>query len=616
MILFQLLSKLFFATSGNSRLSLYRMAIALLIGILVFTFAAFTFDWLPIDVVALTCLALLLLFNLVTPEEAISGFSNPAVITVMMMFVLSHALTSTGIIRRLGRRIARLSGGSYWIGGATLLTISGVLSAFINNTAALAIFMPVAIQLAKHYDVSPSKILLPLSYISIIGGTCTLIGTSTNLLVASLAEEHGLEPIGVFEFFSLGAILFVVGAAYTLLVPMRFLPPRSDSSSLTRKYRLTAFLTEVIVPENSRLIGRTVLDARISEAFQLNVLEIVRGSSRIALDLRNTAIAAGDQLIVRGEMENIINFKEQFDLLLLTDTKLQDSDISDENNILAEIQLSPAARLTGRSVREIDFRRRYGCFVLALNRTGEMMREKLASIELKQWDTLLVFGPRSRVEALYELDDFVPLQELDIRLRLARNWWLPILIIPAVILLATFGLMTILEASILGVVALLLTRGINIQQAYEAINWSVIFLLAAILPLGIAMERTGLAGMIGQGIADVGTRFGPLGVLALIYLSTALLSEIVSNNSTAVLMVPIAITTAASLGLDARPFVMAVAFGASASFLTPMGYQTNAMVYGPGSYKFSDYLIFGAPLKITFWIISTLMIPVLWPLQP
>ena len=591
------------------------MDIAILVGILVFTFTAFTLDWLPIDVVALTSLALLLVFDLVTPEEAISGFSNPAVITVMMMFILSHALTSTGLIRSLGRRIARLSGDSYWVAGVTLLMISGMLSAFINNTAALAIFMPVAIQLAKHYEVSPSRILLPLSYVSIIGGTCTLIGTSTNLLVGSLAEQHGLAPIGIFEFFGLGAILFVIGAVYTVLVPMRHLPPRSDSSSLTHKYRLTAFLTEVFVPEGSRLIGQTVVDARISEAFQLNVLEILRGEERIALDLRNTAIEADDQLIVRGEMENIVNFKEQFDLLLLTDAKLQDSDISDERNILAEIQLSPASRLTGQTVREVDFRRRYGCFVLALNRTGEMMRSKLASIELKQWDTLLVFGPRSRVEALYELDDFVPLQELDIRLRLARNWWLSMVIIPAVVLLAAFGVMSILKASILGVVALVLTRGTTIQQAYDAINWTVIFLLAAILPLGIAMEKTGLAAMLGQGIAEAGAGFGAIGVLALVYLATALLSEIVSNNSTAVLMVPIAITTADSLGMDARPFVMAVAFGASASFLTPMGYQTNAMVYGPGSYRFSDYLVFGAPIKVLFWILSTLLIPVLWPLQ-
>ncbi len=591
------------------------MAIALLIGILIFTFAAFTFDWLPIDVVALTCLALLLLFDLVTPEEAISGFSNPAVITVMMMFVLSHALTHTGLVRSLGRRIARMSGDSYWKGGTTLLMISGLLSAFINNTAALAIFMPVGIQLAKHFGVSPSKILLPLSYISIVGGTCTLIGTSTNLLVGSLAEENGLEPIGVFEFFGLGAILFGIGTVYTLLVPMRHLPPRSDSSSLTRKYRLTSFLTEVIVPEGSRLVGRTVVDARVSEAFQLNVLEILRGKSRIALDLRNTAIREGDQLIVRGEMENIVNFKEQFDLLLLTDAKLQDADISDENNILAEIQLSPLSRHLGQSVREIDFRRRYGCFVLALNRTGEMMRSKLASIELRNWDTLLVFGPRARVEALYELDDFVPLQELDIRLRLARNWWLSMIIVPAVVLLAAFGVMSILKASILGVIALVLTRGITIQQAYDAINWTVIFLLAGILPLGIAMEKTGLARMIGERIAELGIGLGPIGVLALVYLATALLSEIVSNNSTAVLMVPIAVTTAASLGLDARPFVMAVAFGASASFLTPMGYQTNAMVYGPGSYKFIDYVVFGMPLKITFWIVSTALIPLIWPLS-
>ena len=592
------------------------MEIPLLIAIVVFTFAAFSFDWLPIDLVALSCLGLLLLFNLVTPEEAISGFSNPAVITVMMMFILSYGLTHTGLINKFGHRIARMSGSSHWYGSTALMLIAGVLSAFINNTAALAIFMPVAIQLAQHFRVSPSKLLLPMSYISIVGGTCTLIGTSTNLLVSSLATRYGLEPIGVFEFMGLGSVLFVIGAIYVFLVPMRYLPPRSVISSLTRKYRLTAFLTEVMVPDGSALIGQTVLDARISERFNLNVLEILRGEQRISVDLRNTQIESGDQLIVRGQMENIISLKEQYDLLLLTDTKLRDTDLSDENNILAEIQLSPVSRLVGETIKEIDFRRRYGCFILALNRTGEILRKKLADIGLKQWDTLLVFGPRSRVEALYALDDFLPLQELDLKLRLDRRWWVAVLIIPIVVLLAAVGVMSILKASILGFVVLVIAGSVTIQQAYKAINWTVIFLLAAILPLGIAMEKTGLAEQIGRGIADVGQGYGPLVVLSLVYLATALLSEIVSNNSTAVLMVPIAATTAQSIGADPKPFIMAVAFGASASFLTPMGYQTNAMVYGPGSYRFLDYVKFGAPLKIIFWLITTWMIPIFWPLEP
>ena len=591
------------------------MDIPILIAILALTLAAFSFDWLPIDVVAFVNLGLLLVFNLISPNEAISGFSNPAVITVMMMFVLSYGLTRSGLINLLGQRIAQMSGTSHWLASIALLIIAGVLSAFINNTASVAIFIPVAMQLARHYEMSPSKMLLPLSYVSIIGGTCTLIGTSTNLLVSALAEGYGLEPFSVFEFFSLGVILFFVGSTYVLLVPMRYLPDRADAEDLTRKYRLTEYLTEVQIPDGSRLAGQTVVDEKLSERFQLTVLEVVRGSQRIAQDLRNTRLQAGDLLIVRGEMENILSFKTQYGLLLLTDVKLDDSDLADQENILAEIQLSPLSRLTGQTIKEIDFRRRFGCFVLALNRTGAMIRRKLAFIPLRQWDTLLVFGPRSRIESLYTLEDFVPLGELELRLRLDRKWWVSLVIVPLVVVAAATGMMSILEASILGVISLILLGALTIQQAYESINWTVIFLLALILPLGIAMENTGLAGMIGQSIADFGERQPALLVLAVIYISTALLSEIVSNNSTAVLMAPIAITTSQSLGLDPKPFLMAVAYAASASFLTPMGYQTNAMVYGPGSYKFSDYLKFGAPIKLIFFVLTIILIPVIWPLE-
>ncbi len=321
-------------------------------------------------------------------------------------------------------------------------------------------------------------------------------------------------------------------------------------------------------------------------------------------------------LIVRGGMEEILAFRDEYGLLLTTDIKLRDEDLADQNNILVELQISPFSRLAGQTIKDADFRRVFGCFVLALNRTGESIRDRLASIPLKQWDTLLVFGPRARVEALYLLDDFVPLEELDLKLRLPKRWWLSVSIIPIVILLAATGVMNILEASIIGAVAMIVTRSLTIQQAYNSINWTVIFLLASILPLGTAVENTGLADRLGIAIATVGENYGPLAVLSVVYLGTALLSEIVSNNSTAVLMVPIAITVAHTLNLDPRPFVMAVAFAASSSFLTPMGYQTNAMVFGPGGYRFMDYVKAGLPLKIMFWLIATLMIPILWPMSP
>ena len=286
--------------------------IVLLLAILALTFTAFVREWMSMDVVALTCLALLLLFNLVTPEEAISGFSNPAVITILMMFILSAGLVHSGLVSKIGYRIVERTGKSSWKASTLLLLLVGIVSAFINNTAAVSVFMPISMHLARHFKFSPSKILIPLSYTAIFGGTCTLLGTSTNLLVSSLSEQHGAGAFGVFEFFFLGSVLFVTGSLYNFLVPMRFLPPRSIQTSLTGKYHLGGYLTELRVPEASRLLGRTVVQEQVSERFQINVLEIIRGDHKITADLRNTPVEADDILLVRAGMEDILAFKEQF----------------------------------------------------------------------------------------------------------------------------------------------------------------------------------------------------------------------------------------------------------------------------------------------------------------
>ena len=592
------------------------LQIALLLGILAFTLASFVREWLPLDATALVSLGLLLVFDLVTPEQAIAGFSNPAVVTVLMMFILSEGLVQSGLMRRIGYRIARHARHSSARASTILLAMTGFISAFINNTAAVSIFIPVATNLAKHFRVSPSKLLMPLSYAAILGGTCTLIGTSTNLLVAALALEHDVEPFTLFEFAKMGLILFAVGMLYTLFLAVRWLPERRSQASLTGQYQMGAYLTEVKVPEGNELVGRTVLSEQISDRHRINVLEILRGKRRIATDIRHTPLEAGDTLIVRGAMEDILSFKEHRGLLLLSDTKLDDADIADENNILAEFQLSPTSRLAGETLNEIDFRKRYGCFVLALNRTGEVIRDKLAWVPLKPWDTLLVFGPRQRIEGLQGLDDFIPLQEVTVRLGLTKRWWIGAVTVPAVVLLAASGLIGILEAAILGVVFLLATRALRIRQAYGAIDWSVIFLLVAILPLGTAMEETGLAAILGEGIVRLGSSLGPVVVLSLVLLTTSILTALITNNSAAVLMVPIAISAAAGLGVSAKPFLMAVAFAASLSFATPTGYQTNTMVLGPGGYRFMDYVKVGTPLTILLWLLASVLIPVFWPLRP
>ena len=590
------------------------MPILLLSLVLLFTFLAFALEWMPIDQVALVSLGLLILFGLVSGEEAIAGFGNPAVITVLMMFILSAALVRSGVVSRMGHRIARMSGTSGRTAFVLLVGFAAAVSGFVNNTAAVAILIPVALQLAKHYQISPSRVLLPLSYAAILGGTMTLIGTSTNLLVSALAEQAGTEPIGMFEFTPLGLVFLAVGGAYVAFAT-RVLPDRErPDASLTRKYHLGGFLTEMRIPTDSPLVDRTVVSEQISDRFRLNVLEILRGKRKIAVDLRNTPLAPDDVLIVRGTPEDLIGFKNHFGLLMLTDTKLQDSDLADAQNVLAEIQLGPSSGLAGASVQEINFRQRFSAFVLAINRTGGAIRDKVASIPLKAWDTLLVFGPRARVEALYEQEDFLPLEEHDLHLTRPRRWWIPLVVVPAVVLFASLGFLTILEASILGVVALLLTRSLTLQRAYQGVDWSVIFLIAALIPLGTAMEKTGMAVILGNSIVAVGEAWGPVAVLSLVYLATTLITEGISNNAAAILMVPIAGQAATTLGLDPKAFFVAVAFAGSASFLTPMGYQTNAMVYGPGAYRFRDYIVFGWPLKIVLWLLATWLIPVFWDL--
>jgi di/tricarboxylate transporter len=585
---------------------------AFLVLLLIFMLLASALEWMDVEVVALVVLSALLVSGQLTLAEATGGFSDPAVLSVLMMMILSEAVAESGLVAQVGHRIARWSGNSSHLQVILLFAIAGTLSMFINNTAAVAMLIPVAIQMAKQLRKSPSKLLLPLNYAAIVGGTCTLVGTSTNILVSSLAAERGLAPFSMFEFLRMGIFYFAAGMAYNLIL-VRRLPDRGDPSSLTGKYQLSTYLTEVGVTAGSPLVGRTVLEEKISDRYHLIVLEILRGTRKIVLDLRSTPLEPEDVLIVRGSMEDIVRFKEQQGLLLISDLKLSDAELADQQNILAEMQLSPASTLEGMSLKEADFRHRFGAFVLALSRAGEVLREKLGLIPLKRWDTLLVFGPRRSVEQLYRMDDFLPLQELELRLRLHRRWWLHAATLIGVVLSVTLFGVKILTAALVGVVLLLASGTVKVQRVYRSVPWSVFFLLAATIPLGVALEKSGLAARVGEWIVDQGRIAGPWLALSLLYLVTMVLTEILSNASTVVLMVPVAMSTAAALGVDPKPLLMAVCFAGSNGFVTPVGYQTNAMVYGAGNYRYRDFLVAGIPLNLLFWVMSSALIPVFWP---
>ena len=593
--------------------------IILVMVLLLFGFIMFVKEVFSIDVTAMILLTILFMLGYLTPSEALSGFSNPAVITIAFLFIISRALQKTRILEYLIVRVRRLADKSILIGRAVYLFTIGVASAVVNNTAIVAIFMPVSIRLAQKYKMSPSKMLIPLSYSAILGGTLTLVGTSTNLLVNSIyVKVPGVEPMGMFEFFKYGAILMVVGLLYILFIAPMILPSRTSTSSLTKSYRLGGYLTEMRVTAESPLNGRTCLERGINKNYDVMVLDILRDNKMITNMIRLTKLKEGDVLFVRGTLENFLRMKEVEKVALLTDEKLTQEELEQEDNVVLECLITDKSDLVGKSLMTSNFRRRFGSFILAIRREGTIVREKIAHVVLSAYDTLLVYGPKNKVNELSKTNEFVVLGEVDAELRKQRFWWMTIVVIIGTIALAAFGFMPIVKSAMLGVVILLALKILTPQESYQSINWQVIILISALIPVGIVIQKTGtagwIAGLISSATESVPSEWQPRVLLALIYFITIFLTEISSNAATAIIMTPISIAVAQQMGFDPRAFVFAVAFAASASFITPVGYQTNLMVYGPGGYKFSDYIRVGFPLAFIFWIMAIFILPILWPI--
>ena len=592
--------------------------IAIALSILVIGFILFVTETFTLDVTALLLLSILFLLGYLSPIEAVSGFSNPAVITIAFLFVLSHALQKTGVLEYIVIRVNRLASRSQVLGTAVYLIAIGITSAFMNNTAIVAIFMPVTIRLAHTYQVSPSKMLIPLSYAAILGGTLTLVGTSTNLLVNSIYSANGnVEPLGMFEFAQYGVILMSLGLLYLLFFAPRLLPSRTVTSSLTKSYHLGGYLTEMKIVEGSPLLGKTCLERGINYNYDVMVLDILREKQLITRNIRRTPLKIGDILFVRGTLENFLRMKEIEKVALLTDEKLTQSELEQEDNVLVECLLTDQSELVGRSLMSSNFRQQFGAFILAIRREGDIFRKKIAHVILQAYDTLLVYGPIKKIEGLSEKADFIVLGEVEAELRKQRFWWVSIIVILGAIILATLGVMPIMKGAIIGVAFLLALKVITPQESYQSVHWQVIVLIAALIPVGLVIQNTGTSEWIGMIISDIARMSSPKWhahiLLALIYLITMILTEVSSNAATAIIMTPIAIAVSGQMGFDSRPFIFAVAFAASASFITPVGYQTNLMVYGPGGYKFSDFIRVGFPIAILFWISAIIFLPMIWP---
>ena len=587
--------------------------------IILIALVLFISELFPIDVTALLVLGLLLILGLVSPAESLAGFSNPAVMTIACLFVMSYALQKSHILEYVIISVNKLIDKSRVIGMIAYLFCIGIASAVVNNTAIVAIFMPVTIRLADKYKISPSKVLIPLSYAAILGGTLTLVGTSTNLIVNSILVDTsgGTVSLGMLEFAKFGIIKFVIGLVYIFTIGYKLLPTRVAKSSSIEDYSLDGYLTEFRVNENSPLCGKTLLDRKINENYDVIVLDVRRGGESITSNLRGLSLQKDDVLFVKGSFDNFQRLKEIENLALLTDEKLTQEELEQENHILAECLVTDNSELIGQTLQDANFRRTFGSFVLAIRREGEVIRRKLAHFILKPFDTLLVYGPKDRISQLASKEGFIVLGKADANLDSHPLWWLSIVTILCAVGLAIFKVVPIVVGVILGVITLLLARVITPNEAYLSIHWQVIIVIAAFLPMGVAIQRTGLDVMIGNGIGSIVNLFPehliPYFLLAIIYLITMILTEIASNAATAIIMTPITLTLAASFGFDPKPFIFAVCYAASASFITPVGYQTNLMVYGPGGYRYSDYIKVGLPLGIILWIVSVMVIPMIWP---
>ena len=592
--------------------------IAIVLGMITLMIVLFVKEIFPLDVTALLVLVIFLVMGNLTLEEAISGFSNQAVITIAILFVLSHAMQKSGILEYGVVRLNKLTERSKLLGLSVFLISIAFASAFVNNTAIVAIFIPLTIRMAQQYNLSPSKLLIPLSYIAIIGGTLTLVGTSTNLLVNSIYVNTTLaEPLGMFEFSRYGIFILIIGLLYIIFAVPLILPSRTVTTSLTQSYHMGGYLTELKVTQESPMVGHTFIERAINKNYDITVLDIIREGKVISKNIRNTIIHPDDVLFVRGSLENFLRMKEVEKVTMLTDEKLTQDELIHDNNTLVECVLTNQSDLAGKSLMEINFRRRFGSFILAIRREGAILRRKIAHVVLQYFDTLLVYGPREKIKELSESGNFIVLGEIEATLQKHRFWWVSLVVIISAVTLAALGVVPILKGALVGLILLMVLRVISTNETYQAINWQVIILIAALIPVGIVIQKSGTADWLATAMYQAVELFDPalrpVVMVSLIYLVTMILTEMVSNAATAIIMTPIAISIAMQIGLDPKPFIFSVCFAASASFITPIGYQTNLMVYGPGGYKFSDYIKVGLPLAISLWIMATFLIPVLWP---
>lgn len=584
----------------------------LTLGLLLLSLLLFITEWIRYDVVALLMLVALNLSGVLTLEESFSGFSNPAVITVAAVLVMSRAVQSSGAVQWAG---AKLIEWGRTPGRLTLLLmlIVGALSGFINDVGAAALFLPLVMMVTRRIGFPPSKLLIPLSFGCLLGGTLTLIGTPPNILVTLIMAEQGYEPFRMFEFTPIGAIVLLTGILYMVLIGRRLLPTRRGESSLVDRFRIGDYITEVAVGPKSPLLGRRLQEIDLAKEIDFNVLGIIRGERTVLTPLLRERIEEGDLLLVEASPKDLGRLGPQVGLEILPDVELKETDLSSEEIEMVEAVVMPDSPLIGRSLRQKDIRRRYELTVIAISRQGQPVRRRLADVPLQAGDVLLIQGDGQRIEANLPEIGCLPLAEREISLRPGAHPFRVLSIFLGAILLASTGLLHVSMAFALGAFLMVLTRCLSPRGFYRAIEWPILILIAGMIPLGAAMVKTGAAAWVADSLIGLIGGSNPYVIMGMLYLLIAALTTVLNNPTVAVVMTPIAIDLAVNLELSPRPFLMLTAVAASCAFLSPVAHKANILVWGPGGYKFTDYTRVGLPLTLLIGLISVFIIPLLWP---
>ncbi|HAY07327.1 MAG TPA: SLC13 family permease [Hyphomonas sp.] len=597
--------------------SAFQIGFVLLLVVIVFF--GFVREKLPADIVALLAMGALMLTGILSVNDTLSVFSNSAPITVAAMFVLSAALERTGVIDWVGRKVASLAEhGSPTLAVIALMFGVVLLSAFINNTPVVIILIPVTIRLAQAIKVAPSKLLMPLSFAAIFGGTTTLIGTSTNILVDGVAQRQGMPAFGMFEITLAGLMFAGVGILYTAILGPFLLPKRESLSTLLPDQKERRFTAQILIPLDSALIGKKIGETGFSVEKGFTVIDVFREGLSLRANLKEIVLQAGDRMVLRSPVSEMLTLKEAGNVALGAQANAPASfePVQTSETVIMEGVIGPQSRLIGRRLAGIGLARLYGVYVLAIHRRGENMARQIDELRFEVGDTVLIEGPPAGMRQMFE--DGVLNNLTESTERAIRRDKAPIAV-GAVLLvmgLAAIELMPIAGLALIAATAVVAFGCLDHQEAYQSIQWDILMLIFGMLALGIGLEKTGAAALIVSFLATFAEGMGPLFLLIIVYAFTSIVTEIMSNNAAAILITPLAIGLAQQIGIDPRPFIVAVMFAASASFATPIGYQTNTLVYRAGGYKFMDFVKFGSPLNWIFIAVAAFVIPIFWPLVP